>query len=155
ARTLSQQDQSLTLVPQEPALIPIDLVVTSSQLSELVATGLSNRPELAESRCLVGEAVQRLRRERYAPLVPSVLLGLSYGGNGGSPTSTITDFDDRVDFDAAVYWEVRNLGFGETYAKDGSRARLEQARWRQVQVMDQVDSELAESHAQVEARLSQ
>lgn len=155
ARTLSQQDQSLTLVPQEPALIPIDLVVPSSQLSELVATGLSNRPELAESRYLVGEAVQRLRRERYAPLVPSVLLGLSYGGNGGSPNSTITDFDDRVDFDAALYWEVRNLGFGETYAKDGSRARLEQARWRQVQVMDQVASEIAESHAQVEARLSQ
>lgn len=155
ARVLSQQDQSLTLVPQEPALIPIDLVIPSSQLSELVATGLSNRPELAENRYLVGEAVQRLRRERYAPLVPSVLLGLSYGGNGGSPNSTITDFGDRVDFDAVAYWEVRNLGFGERYARDSSRSQLEQARWRQVQVMDQVASEVAETHAQVEARQSQ
>lgn len=155
ARVLSQQDQSLTLVPQEPALIPINLVVPSIQLSELVATGLTNRPELAESRYLVGEAVERLRRERYAPLVPSVLLGLSYGGNGGSPNSTITNFGDRVDFDAIAYWEVRNLGFGEHYARDGSRSQLEQARWRQVQVMDQVASEIAESQAQVEARQSQ
>lgn len=155
ARVLSQQDQSQMLVPQEPALVPIDLVVPSSQLSELVATGLTNRPELAENRYLVGEAVERLRRERYAPLVPSLLLGASYGGNGGSPTSTITDFNDRVDFDAAVYWEIRNLGFGEQYARQNSRSQLEQVRWRQVQVMDQVASEVAEAHAQVEARQSQ
>lgn len=155
ARTLSQQDQSLTLVPQEPALVPIDLVVPSTQLRDLIATGLSNRPELAENRFLVGEAVQRLRRERSAPLVPSVLLGLSYGGNGGSPTSTITDFGDRVDFDAALYWEVRNLGWREGFVRDESRAQLEQARWRQVQVLDQVASEVAEAHWQVEARQSQ
>ncbi len=155
ARLLSQRDQSLTLVPQEPALVPIDLVVPSSQLSELIATGLTNRPELAESRYLVGEAVERLRRERHAPLLPSVLLGLSYGGNGGSPNSTISNFGDRVDVDAVAYWEVRNLGFGERYARDGSRSQLEQARWRQTQVMDQVASDVAESHAQVEARRSQ
>ena len=155
ARVLSQQDQSLTLIPQEPALVPIELVVPSRQLSELVATGLTNRPELAENRHLVGEAVERLRREVYAPLVPSVLLGMSYGGNGGSATSTITDFNDRVDFDAAVYWEIRNLGFGEQYARQGSRSQMEQARWRQVQVMDKVASEVAETHAQVEARQSQ
>jgi outer membrane protein TolC len=155
SRILSQRDQSLTLEPQETALVPIELVLPSSQLSELIATGLTNRPELAEARYLVGEAVQRLRRESYAPLVPSVLLGLSYGGNGGSPNSTIKDFDDRVDFDAAVYWEVRNLGLGEKYARGGSRAQQEQARWRQVQVMDQVAAEIAQAHAQVTARLAQ
>lgn len=31
---------------------------------------------------LVGEAVRRLERERYAPLAHSVLLGVSYGGFG-------------------------------------------------------------------------
>ena len=155
SRALGQQDQSQMLVPQEPALIPIELVTPNTPLAELIATGLSNRPELAENRYLVGEAVQRLRRECYAPLVPSVLLGLSYGGNGGSPNSTITNFGDRVDFDAGVYWEVRNLGFGEEYARSGAKAQLDQTRWQQVRVMDQVASEVAESHAQVEARQSQ
>lgn len=155
ARVLSQQDQSQMLVPREPALVPIEMVAPATPLSELVATGLSNRPELAESRYLVGAAVQRLRRECYAPLVPSVLLGLSYGGNGGSPNSTIQDFGDRVDFDAVAFWEIRNLGFGEQTARSESRSRVEQARWRQVQVMDRVASEIAEAHAQVEARKSQ
>jgi outer membrane protein TolC len=155
ARVLGQQDQSLTLVPQEPALVPIEFVAPGCGLSELIATGLSNRPELAESRYLVGEAIERLRRELHAPLVPSLLLGLSYGGNGGSPNGTITAFDDRVDFDAVAYWEVRNLGFGERYARHSSQSQLKQARWRQVEVMDQVASEVAEAHAQVEVRQSQ
>jgi outer membrane protein TolC len=154
-RVLSQQDLSLVLVPQEPALAPIDLVPSDADLSSLVAIGLSNRPELAEMRYLVGEAVERLRRERFAPLVPSVLLGMSYGGNGGSPTSTITDFGDRLDFDAAAYWELRNLGFGERTLRSESQSRVEQARWRQVQVMDQVAADVAEAQAQVEARRSQ
>jgi outer membrane protein TolC len=155
AQVLSQQDQSQMLVPQETVLVPIDLVTPDLHVAELVATGLSTRPELAESRQLVGEAVQRLRRECYAPLVPSVLLGMSYGGNGGSPTSDITGFGDRVDFDAAAFWEVRNLGFGERAARNTERSRLEQARWEQVRVMDQIAGEVAEAHARVEARRSQ
>ncbi|MGD9857675.1 MAG: TolC family protein [Planctomycetaceae bacterium] len=154
ARVLSRQDQSLTLVPHEPALIPIDLV-GGVPLPELIATGLSNRPELLENRFLVCEAVERLRRERYAPLVPSVLLGLSYGGNGGSPTNEIRDFGDRVDFDAVAFWEVRNLGFGEHAARNASQSRVDQSRWRQVQIMDRVAADVAESHAQVEARRAQ
>jgi outer membrane protein TolC len=155
ARVLSQQDPSLLLVPQEPVLVPIELVERGALVSELVATGLSNRPELAESRFLVEEAVQRLNRERHAPLVPSILLGASYGGNGGSPTSTITDFGDRFDFDAGAYWEIRNLGLGEQAAWNETRSRLEQTRWQQIQVMDQIAADVAEAHAQVEARRSQ
>ncbi|MGE0759590.1 MAG: TolC family protein [Pirellulaceae bacterium] len=155
ARVLGQQDLSQTLLPQEPSLTPFELVETGTPVGELVAVGLSNRPELAENRYLVGAAIERLRRECYAPLLPSVLLGLSYGGNGGSPTSRIDDFGDRVDFDAAAVWELRNLGWGERSARGVAQSRLEQARWQQVQVMDQVASEIAEAHAQVDSRQAQ
>jgi outer membrane protein TolC len=158
SQLLSRRDHSVTLVPQEPALVPIEMVQLNNdpcQVSELIAMGLSNRPELTESRYLVGEAVQRLRREKYAPLVPSVLLGASYGGNGGSPSGDIDDFDDRFDFDAVAYWEIRNLGLGERYSRDDARSGMEQARWRQVRVMDQIASEVAEAHAQVESRRMQ
>jgi outer membrane protein TolC len=121
----------------------------------LVATGLSTRPELAESRFLVGAAVERLRREQNAPLVPSVLLGLSYGGNGGGLGSEIDNFGDRMDFDAVAYWELRNLGFGEQAARNEARSRVNQARWRQVQVMDNVASDIAEAYAQVVSRREQ
>lgn len=154
ARLLSQ-DPTTLLVPQEPALVPIDFVPLDCALPELIATGLSNRPELAESRFLVGAAVERLRREQNAPLIPSVLLGLSYGGNGGGLGDDINNFGDRLDFDAVAFWEIRNLGFGEQAARGEARSRVEQARWRQVQTMDQVASDVAEAHAQVLARREQ
>jgi outer membrane protein TolC len=154
ARLLSQ-DPTLQIVPVEPALIPIDLVPSDSALPELVAVGLSNRPELAESQYLVGAAVERLRSERNAPLLPSMLLGLSYGGNGGGIGSDITNFGDRLDFDAVAYWKIRNLGFGEQAARNEARSEVAQARWRQVQAMDQVASDVAEAYAQVVARKEQ
>ncbi len=124
-------------------------------LPQLVATGLSTRPELAESRFLVGAAVERLRREQNAPLVPSVLLGLSYGGNGGGLGSEIDNFGDRMDFDAVAYWELRNLGLGEQAARNEARSRVDQARWRQVQIMDQIAGDVAETYAQVVSRREQ
>lgn len=152
---LLSHDQSQPLMPLEPVLFPIVLVPEHLSVNELVSVALSNRPELAESQFLVGEAVQRLRRERYAPFVPSVLLGLSYGGNGGGLGSDINNFGDRLDFDAAAYWEIRNLGLGEQAARNAARARLEQARWQQVQVMDRIASDVAEAEAQVSARREQ
>jgi outer membrane protein TolC len=154
ARLLSQ-DPTLNLLPQESAITPIDLAPMQCSLQELVATSLSNRPELAESRFLVGAAVERLRRERNAPLVPSVLLGLSYGGNGGGLGDDISNYGDRMDFDAVAFWELRNLGFGEQAARSQARAALEQARWKQIQVMDQVASDVAEAYAQVVSRREQ
>jgi outer membrane protein TolC len=87
--------------------------------------------------------------------VPSVLLGLSYGGNGGGLGDDISNYGDRMDFDAVAYWELRNLGYGEQAARNQARAALEQARWKQVQVMDQVASDVAEAYAQVVSRREQ
>lgn len=138
--------------PQEPVLIPIDMVSREAELPELISLGLTNRPELSEARHLVGEAVQRLRREQYAPLVPSILLGLSYGVNGGGLGSDLIRFGDRLDMDAAAFWEIRQLGFGERAARAVAGSRLDQARWEQVRQMDQVAADVAEAHAQVMER---
>jgi len=143
------------LVPSESEMVAMELVAPETPLPQLVAHGLSSRPELAEARHLVSEAVCRLERERYAPLVPSVLLGASYGGFGGGPGSTVTNFRDRLDLDAAAFWELRMLGAGERAAREEARARIQQARLRQVQVMDRVAREIVEAHAQVESRRGQ
>jgi outer membrane protein TolC len=154
ARQLSD-DPTAPFTPMEPAVAPLDMISTDVSTRELVALGLSCRPELAESRWLVQEAVDRLNRERHAPLLPSVLLGASYGGFGGGLGSEIENFGDRFDFDAAAYWELRNLGHGEAGARNAARARVDQARYRQIQIMDQVAGEVAEAHTQVLARRRQ
>jgi outer membrane protein TolC len=154
ARQLSD-DPTILFTPCEPTIVPIDLVSLDSTTRELVTIGLSCRPELAESRWLVQEAIDRLNRERHAPLLPSVLMGASYGGFGGGLGSDIESFGDRFDFDAAAYWEIRNLGHGDAAARRAARARIDQARYRRIQIMDQVASEVAEAHAQVLARQRQ
>jgi outer membrane protein TolC len=154
ARTLSQ-DPTIRLAPTEPTIAPIELAPTGCSVQQLVAMGLGNRPELAESRFLVDAAIEQLRREQNAPLIPSVLLGMSYGGNGGGLGGDIENYGDRMDFDAVAYWELRKLGYGEQAARAAAQSKVEQARWRQVQVMDQTASEIAEAFVQVESRRRQ
>ncbi len=145
-------DATQVLVPQEPGIVPLGLVPADVPLRQLVTEGMSNRPELAESRELVCAAVKRLEREQFAPLVPSVLLGVSCGGFGGGPGDTIANYRERFDFDAMAYWELRNLGCGDMAARNQKRAQLEQAKFGQVRLMDQVAREVVEAHAQVESQ---
>jgi len=149
---LLHNDPTTVLRPQEPTIVPVELVSRTTPVAELLATGLSNRPELAESRHLVCEAVHRYRREKFAPLLPSAFLGVSYGGFGGAPGARIDNFRDRFDLDAVAYWELRNFGFGEAAAREEARSRYQQARLREIQIMDRVAREIVEAGSQVQAR---
>ena len=152
---LLHADQNVTLVPVEPLIVAIEMVKLHSPLRSMVSTGLETRPELYEAKHLVREATERLKREKCAPLVPSLLLGMSYGGNGGGLNGDIDRFGDRMDFDAAAWWEVRNLGYGEKAARDAACSRVEQTKWQQIRTMDTVSAEIAEAHAEVTARRDQ
>jgi outer membrane protein TolC len=156
---LAQQlsaDPLLFIIPQDPAVVPIDLVAPDDAgVSGLIATGLSNRPELAANSALVCEAVNRLRREQSSPWLPSILLGVSYGAFGAGTGGNITNGGDRLDFDAAAWWEIRNLGLGERAARLDARAQIEQARQREIETMDLVAREIVEAHAQVQSRRQQ
>lgn len=145
-------DPTLPLAPQEPAIFPLVLMPADDSVQALVALGLGNRPEVQQSDALVSEAIRRLQRERFAPLLPSVLLGVSYGGFGAGRGSDIDAYGDRFDADAALWWEIRNLGFGERAARDQTQAQVDQAQLRQVAVLDQVAREVAEAHVQVHSR---
>jgi outer membrane protein TolC len=142
------------IVPVEDSVVPIHLVPTSTSPQEHLAVALANRPELKEATSLVAAACERLRRERYAPLVPSVLVGASYDGFGGGTGDTIGDFNDRADFDAMALWQIRNLGYGEQAARQAAGARVEQETMRQVRVMDTIAREVAEADARVRTRFA-
>lgn len=149
---LLHADPTVPIHSGEPLVLPLDILVLEGPAASYVATGLERRPELAEQQHLVCEAVERLRRERYAPLVPSILLGMSYGGQGGGLGNAIINTGDRWDADAMAYWEVRNLGFGERAAREEMASVTRQARHREVAILDRVAREVTESHAQVTQR---
>ncbi|HUG66315.1 MAG TPA: TolC family protein [Pirellulaceae bacterium] len=148
-------DPYTRIVPMEPTVVALDLIDPNLPSGELLALGLSNRPELGEARHLVSEAVHRYERERYTPLLPSVLLGMSQSSFGGGMGGTITNTDSRFDFDAVAYWELRNFGFGERAARDERRSVYEQRQLEEVRLMDRVAREINVAHAQVRNRKGQ
>ncbi|QDU36808.1 Outer membrane efflux protein [Maioricimonas rarisocia] len=137
------------IAPLDPTVVPLDLVALDMERGSLISTGLMNRPELKESQALVAAACEQYQRQKYAPFVPSVLLGFSTGGFGGGLGNNLDNVDERYDFDALMTWEVRNLGFGERAARRAAASRIQQAKYEKVRVMDQVVREVSEAHAQV------
>lgn len=148
-------DPYTRIVPTEPVVVPLHLIDPDHGSGELLAMGLSSRPELAEARHLVNEAVHRYERERYAPLLPSVLLGLSDGSFGGGLGGNIGNSANRFDFDAVAFWELRNFGFGERAARDERWSVYEQRQLEEVRLMDRVAREINVAHAQVRSRKGQ
>ncbi len=148
-------DPSTRIVPTEPVVVPLHLIEPDLESDELLAIGLSNRPELDEARHLVCEAVNRYKRERYAPLLPSVLLGMSESSFGGGLGGNVRNSRHRFDFDAVAYWELRNFGFGERAARDERRSVYEQRQLQEVRLTDQIAREINVAHAQVRSRKGQ
>jgi outer membrane protein TolC len=139
-------------MPMDPTVVRLELVTADQDKASLISSGLANRPELKESQALVAAACEQYRRQKYAPFVPSLLLGFSSGGFGGGLGTNLDDVDGRYDLDALMTWEVRNLGFGERAARREACSQVEQAKYEKIRVMDQVAREVNEAHAQVTHR---
>lgn len=148
-------DGGREVLPLDVTAVPLDLVSTETARATLISTGLATRPELKESQALVAVACEAFRREKYAPFVPSMLLGFSTGGFGGGLGNKLDNIDSRYDFDALISWEVRNLGFAERAVRREACARIQQAKFEKIRVMDQVAREISEAYSQVQFRREQ
>ncbi len=107
---------SLDLRPADPTVVPIRLIDPHTNLDDLIATGLLNRPELLRDRERVAAALTRRRQARLEPLLPSVSIFSSealFGGGGSKAEPPIeTTFGNRIDVQAQAAWQIRNLGLG-------------------------------------------
>jgi outer membrane protein TolC len=149
---LLRLDPRVKLSPLDPSVVPLELVKLDSPVGELISQALTCRPELSEARYMVGVAVQRMRRERYAVLLPSVILGASYGDFAGGSGSSFDNSGGRLEADVIAFWEIRNLGLGERAARAEARSVLQQANISQVAVMDRVARQVTEAQIQLVSR---
>ncbi|MEM8669931.1 MAG: TolC family protein [Planctomycetota bacterium] len=140
------------IIPREPTIAPVEFVAMAMDKSQLIETALASRPELRESRALVAAACAAHRRQKWAPFVPSVLLGFSSSGFGGGLGNNLDNVDGRYDFDAAITWQARQLGLGEAAARRETSSRVQQARFEAARVMDQVAREVTEFYSQIQHR---
>jgi outer membrane protein TolC len=99
------------------------------------------------------------------------LLGYSAGSFGGGSDRAFTgilqangsilqqarfgNFNSREDFDAMMYWSLRNLGVGNLALIRVSRSQLRQSELRAVETLDLVRAEVASAQARVLARFAQ
>lgn len=141
-------DMTRRIQPLDLTVVPLELVSLDSDKGTLIGTGLSNRPELKEAQALVAAAWEEYQRQKYAPFVPSVLLGFSQSGFGGGLGNRLADTRDRYDFDGSLTWRIRNLGLGEAAARRESAAQIQQAKFEKMRLLDQVAREIAEAHSQ-------
>jgi outer membrane protein TolC len=144
-----------TVLPLEAQPVPLCLVDAESRLPDLLAQGLTSRPELTAHQALVQAALERLRQEQWRPLIPDLQVSLSAGGFGGGPASFFGNFAGRTDFDALVVWELRGLGFGNRALQRERASQQLQAALAAEQIRDKVAAEIVRAYYQVRLRQQQ
>lgn len=151
------------LSPVEVPQLRTHLVDLAIPIDDLVAVGLTERPELASRQALVQATLTRLRQEKMRPLIPSVLLRgnatnpagtLSSGLFGGGINSNLNNFTSRNSVDVQVLWEIQNLGFGNHAAVRERRVENEQAMLELFRVQDAIAAEVVQAHSQARRSLN-
>jgi len=148
-------DPSIRLKPTDAAVVPHPIVPDPTPVSELIALGLLQRPELRARRAAVGEALMLLYGARALPFSPTVLIRYSAGGFAGGSDLVRPVFGNmagRQDFDPAGYWTLRNLGVGNIALINQAKAHLGVANYEEIMMLDQVRAEVAEAYAKTHAR---
>jgi outer membrane protein TolC len=164
-------DPSTRLQATDGWVVPTPLIPDQAPLPALIAIALDQRPELAERRAAIRAAFLALQGARVLPFSPTVLLGYSIGTFGGGsnlasqgilqPDGTILrqprfgSFAGREDFDAVVYWSLRNLGVGNLALVRLAQSELRTQDLRFVQMLDTVRTEVATAYARTHATYAQ
>jgi outer membrane protein TolC len=156
---LLRLDPVILVQPLEPPQLQVTLIDVTKRIDDLVAIGLTNRPELASQRALVEATLQLLRQEKLRPLVPSLVLRgastpvvgtLAAGVFGGGVNGSMGNFSMRQDWDVQLLWKLENLGFGNRAVIRQRTAENKSALLDLFRTQDRVAAEVVQAHAQAE-----
>jgi len=142
---------TIDLRPIDPTIVPIQLV-PGQPFENLVGLAMANRPELAETRSLLGASEERLRLAKNQPLIPKVQVGYTSGAFAGARNGNYSQYDSQGEFNAQLMWEFRNLGFGNRASVRLQQAALDDSAFRQVEVQAIVRAEVLEAAKLATAR---
>jgi outer membrane protein TolC len=135
-------DPRVVVAPIEPAETVLRLFSDSAPIDELIVTGLTNRPELAEAQAFVQETLVRLKQAKLRPFIPSLAFRYSGGGFGGGANGFFGSFAGRSDADVNLYWEIQNLGLADKAIAKQRAAQQRTANLQLMKVQDRVASEV-------------
>lgn len=151
-------DPSIRLHPTDALVAPMSIVPDPIPVSQLIALALTQRPEMAERRVVIREALLGLEGARLLPFSPTLLLAFSGGGYGGGSNlvqPAFGGFGGRTDVDLIAYWTLQNMGVGNLALIKIAKANLGVKQYQELAMLDQVRDEVAEAYAKTHARYEQ
>jgi outer membrane protein TolC len=164
-------DPSVRLQSVDSHVVPMAIVPPPVPLPELLAMALAQRPELQERRAAIRAALLELRATKVLPFSPNMIVGYSTGTFGGGsdlaaqgipqPGGGVLvqprfgSFASRQDFDAVLFWSLRNLGVGNVALVRRAQSEVRTQNLREVEVLDRIGAEVAAANARAHARYAQ
>jgi outer membrane protein TolC len=174
---------TMRLVALDRCVVPAPVVPDPIPLPELLAIALLNRPELQEYQAIIRQTLLALQQAKVLPFSPWVIIGLSYGGEGGGsnlitadPSTTnaqqgvftppgtanfaasqprFGNFHERLDFDAIAFWSLQNLALGNKAQILLAQAQVGSAQFRFLEQLNTVRAQVADAYARTHARFAQ
>ena len=155
-RILRLQPGTLVEPAEEPSLA-VNLIDTDSSVEDLIAIGLTHRPELASQQAVVQAALVRMRQEKNRPYYPVLGVigtssnqpGLAGGYFGGGVNEYMGNFGARFSVDLQAIWQFQNLGFGNRALVRERQVESQQTLYELLRVQDFIVAEIVQSHAQM------
>lgn len=152
-RVLNLQ-QTVDLVPTDPAVVPLTLVSKDQPIDSLVQIALASRPEMESVRAVLQANAQRVRYARLDPLIPNVELDYRGGGFSGKGRTSTSSFDGQGEAFLGVSWDAKHLGLGNLALLRERWAELDQTHYRAQELVAQIRAEVLESAKVASARLA-
>lgn len=153
-------DPTAVVVPVEPDHLQITLIDPSRSLDELIAIGVTHRPEIAANKSLIKAAEYRVRQEKNRPFLPLVMLtgfqgpggmysqfGVFGTGSGGS----LNQWSARDDVSLQLIWQLEGLGFGNLARIKEQRGNQSDAIVQLFKNQDKVSREVTAAQARVQS----
>jgi outer membrane protein TolC len=136
---------NVKLVPADLAVVPLTLIDPSLTIDDLLATALDARPDLAAGRETISAAWARVKQAQREPFIPKVTVQNQTGSFGGGLNDDLSRFGARNALSVQLFWEVRNLGFGNRAGVAERRAAADQARYQLAEAQARAAAEVVEA----------
>jgi outer membrane protein TolC len=152
-------DPRAVIVPVEHDHLQVTLIDPGRSLDDLMPIALTNRPELASHQALVQAQMQAIRREKWRPLLPNVMLNgfqtpyemLQAGIFGLGPNSSLNQWRGRDDFSVQPLWQLSSLGIGNLAMIKGQRGLESRAIIELFKTQDTVAGDVTRALARVQS----
>ena len=156
-RLLRLQPGTLVEPTEEPSLT-VNVIEPGIPVDDLIAIGLTFRPELESNQALVQATLARVKHEKRRPYYPVLAArgvgsntpGLAGGYFGGGVNDNLSNFGSRFSVDLQAVWEFQNLGFGNRALVREREAESRRTLLELLRTQDIVTTEVVQAHAQLE-----